>query len=134
MYKTSLRAQRVANNMHKQLAKLFRHDITDPRLCHVQISYIDVSADLRNAKVFFCLSDNVKLTDDVVSALSKASHFLRKKVAAALVLRVTPKIHFEFDSVLDRAHHLNTLLHSVNSTTAFDGGDVSELSAAADID
>jgi len=128
MYKTSLRAQRVAADINRHIVKLFSHKITDARLKDVVITLVDVSPDLRNAKVFFTLKGDTKLSSEIVDALSKASHFLRKKIAALVALRVVPKLNFEYDHVYDRANRIEELLQQtvVGADQSSPAPDVSE--------
>ena len=132
MYKTSLRAQRVGQMLHRQLAESFRLHITNEALKTVRISYVDVSPDLKNASVFFFLTEGGELSKDLTTALKKASHFLRKKIATSLNLRVTPQLHFRLDKSHDNAMNLNDIFVKMRGDHA-EVGHVSELTDVSEI-
>jgi ribosome-binding factor A len=110
VYKESLRSQRVADVVFRKLASLFQHKITDQRLQQVYISFVDVSPDLKNARVYYSVFKNQVISDDVEKGLIKAAHFLRKELARESVIRTVPKLNFVFDKTLQRAQRLDDLL------------------------
>jgi ribosome-binding factor A len=110
----STRSLRVAEEIRHVLAGLFaRHEFHDPELANVQVTVTEVrmSPDLRHALVFFTRlgrSDAAAL----LPALKRAAPFLRAQVAHGLRLRYAPDLHFEADSSLDQAMHLDALLRA----------------------
>ena len=110
MYKESLRTQRVADVIYRKLAQQFQKKITDQRLKHVYVTFVDVSPDLKNARVYYSVFENTIDAADVEQALAKAAHFLRKELAKDLVIRTIPRLKFIFDKALERAQRLDVLL------------------------
>ena len=51
--KYSQRAQRVGDQIQRELASLLRDEVHDPRVGPITITTVEVSADLSHAKVFF---------------------------------------------------------------------------------
>jgi len=47
------RTERIADFLQQELAKLLLHSVRDPRAEFVSITAVEVSRDLRYAKVFF---------------------------------------------------------------------------------
>jgi ribosome-binding factor A len=47
-----LRAQRIAEQMKKEIASIIKNDIKDPRLGFVTVTSVDISNDLRHSKVY----------------------------------------------------------------------------------
>jgi len=106
----SNRARKVAELLQQELAILLRHQAKDPRFNVVTITAVDVSPDLKNAKIYFSLLDETK-KNDTLAALNKAAGFFRVKLAEAVELRIMPQLYFYFDDSLARADKISQLLN-----------------------
>ena len=109
------RQLRVSEQIRHALAWVFeRGEMRDPELNGIVITITEVriSPDLRNATVYIFLRNNSDSTQirKVLSVLSKASPFLRKRVADTVYLRKIPKLNFCVDNSFDNAIYVNNLL------------------------
>lgn len=104
------RTERVAEALHALVADLLLREIKDPRIGLVTLTWVKVSPDLRNARIYFsCLGDESERAASL-AGLSSAAGFIRTQVARALNLRVAPKLTFEFDPSLERAARVSRLI------------------------
>lgn len=106
------RPKRVADLLQSELSFAFRKFIRDPRLAGFSITEVDLSPDLRNAKIYFTLL-NRTYDREVDVALSKASGFLRRHIAEQTKLQYVPRLQFIFDETQLRASKIDELIHSV---------------------
>ena len=111
----SQRQLRVSEQIRHALAWVFeRGEMRDPELNGIVITITEVriSPDLRNATVYIFLRNNSDSTQirKALSVLSKASPFLRKRIADTVYLRKTPKLNFCVDNSFDNAIYVNNLL------------------------
>ncbi len=81
----------------------------DPRFSLVTISSAKVSPDLRNAKVYWMVSDRKRI-EVVEDAFEHANGFFRKLMAKELGTRFVPEIRFYYDDTLDTAEEVERLL------------------------
>jgi ribosome-binding factor A len=91
------RAQRISEQMQRDLGTMILREMNDPRLQLVSISHVEVSRDLAFAKVYFTVlgeRDDIYLAQE---ALDNASGFLRNRLAEEMNLRKTPKLTFIYD-------------------------------------
>src|SRR5436190_16463718 len=107
------RRARVEHLLRAELASLLQMEAKDPRLAAVTVSDVRMTADLRQARVFFRLLDDSTDAKTIVRALERATPFLRTSAGRALGLRVTPALTFEYDTTPDTARRVNELLRSV---------------------
>lgn len=108
------RQRRVAETLQKELGSLLQHSVADPHLVFVSVTWVDVSPDLKNARVYVShLGDTPDDDAEVVQALERASGFLRRELAGRLQLRVVPHLAFKIDAVLERARHIDALLDQI---------------------
>lgn len=109
MPNNSNRPKRVAKLIQHELTLLLRHEAKDPRFNAVTITEVDVSPDLKNAKIYFTLLDELK-KEETQKALNKAAGYLRRELAPILQLRVVPQLFFHYDDSLIRAEKISKLL------------------------
>jgi ribosome-binding factor A len=108
------RQLRVAEEIRHVLAAVFaRGDIRDPDLADVLVTVTEVriSPDLKHATAFVTRLGRSDIAEKL-PALRHAAPYLRREVAHALRLRHAPEIHFQADTSLDYAMHINDVLHS----------------------
>lgn len=107
------RNERVADQVQRELAVMVQREVGQ-NLGMITLSAVDVSPDLKNAKVYFtCLQE----TDDysvIERELNDMAGHFRHQLAQLLPLKVMPKLKFVFDESIARANRLSSLIDSVN--------------------
>lgn len=107
------RRQRVAGEIQKDLGELIATRLKDPRVRMVTITEVDVSPDLKHAKVYVGVFDIVSASDtapDVLAGLKRASGFLRRELGKRLRLRTLPELRFQLDRTERDAQHLEDVI------------------------
>lgn len=107
------RVQRVAEQMKKEIADILRNELRDPRLGMVSITEVELSADLRYARVFVSVLGDDQAIKDNMEILERASGLIRRQVGDRLPLRFVPEISFRFDPSIERGARIAQLLHQV---------------------
>ncbi len=108
----SQRQLRVGEELRHALAWILeRGEVRDPDLkgVSVTVTEVRVSPDLRNATVFVLPLGGGE-TEAVVTGLTRARPFLRRRVANAVRLKFVPDITFRADTSFDEARRIDTLL------------------------
>jgi ribosome-binding factor A len=100
---------RVAELLRERLALILLYKCADPRLQELTLTEVEMSPDLRQAKVFYVVRENVD-RDQVQIALDKALGFIKSEVARENLFRLMPEFFFLPDPGLDRAARLEELL------------------------
>ena len=103
------RPQRVAELLRERLALILLYKCADPRLKELTLTEVEMSPDLRQAKVFYVARENVD-RDQVQIALNKALGFIKAEVARENLFRLMPEFFFLPDTGLDRAARIEELL------------------------
>lgn len=104
------RIQRVSELIRRELATVIAREMDDPRVRFVSITAVDVSKDLRNAKVHVTQIHTDSAPDLDIRALQKASGFLRKRLADVLSLKTMPALSFVYDDSIERGVGLSRLI------------------------
>ena len=114
------RTERVADFLQQELAKLLLHSVRDPRAEFVSITAVEVSRDLRYARVFFTKLglEDAKSAEEVTRVLDTAAGFLRSEIARESTLRTVPKLTFKFDESVGRGRQMEALLGKARASGA----------------
>ena len=103
------RQEKVSHELLRVLATALLQDVKDPRLAHITLTEIRVSADLQIAHVNWLCDKNAP-KDDISSALEKAKPFLRSIIGERLELRRVPSLVFHYDDAFENGEHMSQLL------------------------
>ena len=108
------RNRRVADQIQRELAVAIQREMADTALKFITVSAVDVSPDLKNARVFVTsLTDDLD-RDAVVMELNDLAGHYRHRLAKTLSMRTVPKLAFVFDYSVERGSRLSNLIDSVS--------------------
>lgn len=111
------RNRRVADLIQRELAVLIQREMNEPGLGLITISAVDVSPDLRNARIFVTCLGGDEDTRPLLMKLNELSGHYRHELARCLTLRTMPKLRFEYDESIQRGKHLSDLIDSLQNST-----------------
>ncbi len=102
MKKNSIKYSRMNGEVQKELSKIISRDIKDPRI-HPMTSVVsvDVTPDLKFAKVFVSVLGNDEDKEKTRKGLTSASSHIRSLLAKTLNLRNTPELTFVIDDSIE---------------------------------
>jgi ribosome-binding factor A len=109
----SHRANRVGEQMKKELSEIIGRKIKDPRIGFVTVTDVQVTGDLQQAKVYISVLGDDEQRENTLKGLAKAKGFIRSEIGQRIRLRKTPEIIFEFDESIDYGNRIETLLHQL---------------------
>lgn len=110
----NIRANRVAEQIKKEIGEILSQKIKDPRIGFVTITDVEVTGDLQNAKVFISVLGGKEKKEATLVGLAKANGFIRSEIGQRIRLRKTPEIMFEFDEALEYGNRIETILRDLN--------------------
>lgn len=101
------RTERLGEQLRAELARLLREEATDPRIGLVTITHVDVSPDMRNARVYWSALHGEDGRDpredaagETARGLESAAGFLRRRLAGLLHTKRVPELRFVHDPSL----------------------------------
>lgn len=97
--------------MKQEIADILMRKIKDPRIGFVTVTDVDMSDDLKNAKVFVSVYGGDKI--ETLKGLKSAAPFVRVELGRRMRLRVVPEILFRFDSTVEHGAHIMELLREI---------------------
>lgn len=105
------RTERINDLLREEISELLRRELKDPRIGGlVTITEVDVSPDLRRAKVFVSVMGSDEEKSSTLEALEAAAHFLQRELRRRLTIRRMPELAFIADDSLERGARILSLL------------------------
>jgi len=104
------RPERLAEQIKEEVSLIIAGEVEDPRVGFVTVTDVKLSADLRHAKVYVSVIGSENEVKGSLAALRHATGFIRHQLGAALRMRHTPELHFDYDDAEARAARIEELL------------------------
>jgi ribosome-binding factor A len=106
------RAQKVGDQIQRELSEIVRRELRDPRVGMITLTAVEVSPDCAHATVYFTCLD-ASHVPEATEGLRRAAGFLRSQLARRIKLYVTPELRFAYDESIERGARLSQLIDSV---------------------
>jgi ribosome-binding factor A len=108
----SIRQARVGDLLRQTIAVLIQRKVKDPRVEGITITGADVSVDLKNARIFYCMLDPSR-KEEALEGLKSAAGFLRREINKELRLRTVPTLFFTYDESFDYGSKIDEILETI---------------------
>jgi ribosome-binding factor A len=109
------RSVRVADVIRNELAMLLISKVRDPKLGEVNISRVEVTDDMKIARIFFTLLSGKKRAKGAEKSLQNAKGFMRSHLAKTLNLRYTPELQFRYDETADKVAQVESIFQEIEN-------------------
>jgi len=109
----SRRMQKAAQAIREVVGTSILRDLMDPRIQNVTVTNVEVSRDMRRARVYVSVMGDEKQQQLCLYGLQHAAGFLQSKVAKRIDTRYTPVLKFVLDMGVKKSIEINEILQSV---------------------
>ncbi len=113
--KSYSRSNRVSGHIQKVLTDILHKKVKDPRLEAVTITGVNISSDLRMARIYFTSTGKSKNIEQVREGFKSARGYVKRVLAGQLGLRYMPDIQFIYDKSFDYGTHIDEVLKSIKT-------------------
>jgi ribosome-binding factor A len=110
---SSRRTAKVAEAIREEVSTTILFGLKDPRVKNVTVTRVEVSPDLRSAKVYVSVMGDETMQRLSLRGLQSARGFLQAKLAERVQIRYTPILHFHLDQGIKRSIEASRLLREV---------------------
>ena len=127
----SRRVLKVAEAIREVVGMAILTELRDPRVVDVTVTHVEVSPDLRHAKVNVSVMGDEAKQSLCLHGLRSASGFLQQKIAKRIDTRYTPRLRFHLDQGVKHSIQIDRMLSellpdsSVPDAQAEESGDLS---------
>ena len=112
----SLRAEKIADELKKEIALIINRETKDPRLQNLNINAVKVSDDIGIATVYYSIiGQSISKAESSLdkSILKKFSGMVRSRLARTMKIRRVPVINFRFDESIEYSQNIERLLQDL---------------------
>ena len=96
-----IRSERVEGQLKKEISKILLEDLKDPRIGFATITRIELTGDLRYARIYFSILGDDKAKEESLKGIKSAVGFIRKLIAERIKLRYVPELYFKLDNSIE---------------------------------
>ena len=100
------RADRVGDAVRHELADILLRKIKDPRVGFVTMTRVELSDDLRHARIFVSIMGDEAAKKETMKGLRSACPFIRGELGKRLKMRSTPELAFLIDDSIERGDRM----------------------------
>lgn len=108
-----LRIEKLQELIKQEMSKMLLTDLKDPRIGFVTVTDVEMTGDLREAKIYVSIMGGAEQVKSSLEGLQSALGFIRREIGQRIRLRFTPEISFALDTSLDYGDHIQKLLLQV---------------------
>jgi len=113
---TKKRAIRVGELLKEEISQIVLREMKDPRIGFVSVTDVEVSGDLRHAKVFISVYGSDKEKEETLEGLQQAQGFVRKLVGERVKIHHTPEIIFRYDDSIENGVHISEVIKGLKES------------------
>ena len=110
---SSRRVEKAAEAVREVVSMAILTELSDPRIRDVTVTYVEVSPDLRHAKVHVSVMGDETRQKLSLRGLQSAAGFLQAKIAERIEIRYTPKLSFLLDQGVKHSIAVAQILQQV---------------------
>jgi ribosome-binding factor A len=111
--KDTRRIDRLGDLIREEISSLLIRDIKDPRIRMLTVTDVEVSRDIRTAKVFYTVGGDQRAKDETQRGLESAVGFMKSALAQNLTMRRVPELVFIYDKSLDYGQKIDRILEDL---------------------
>lgn len=112
---SNLRANRIAEQMKKELGDIIGRRLKDPRVGFVTVTDVEVTGDLQIAKIYLTVLGDEQKQEGTLNGLEKAKGFIRSEIGKRIRLRKTPELEFHWDHSFEHGARIDQLLQDLHN-------------------
>ena len=107
------RVRRLGELLKEEISEILLKEVKDPRIGFVSVTDVEVSGDLRHAKVFVSVYGEESEKTETMEGLKEATGFIRKLIGDRITTYHTPEIIFRYDDSIEHGVYISKLIDEV---------------------
>jgi ribosome-binding factor A len=104
------RVERLAEQIHEDVAEMVAGELKDPRIGLAAVTRVELSPDLRHARVLVSVLGDEEAKAQTLEGLLSGAGYVRRELGRRLALRHTPEVLFVLDRGLEEQEKVENLL------------------------
>ena len=109
----SQRSNQVAEELRKIISMILLEDLNDPRMGFITVTRIDLTDDLRFAKIFYSVLGDEEQKKSTEEVLANNLNFIKKLAIERINMRYGMEIRFEMDPSIEQSFKIDSILKKI---------------------
>jgi ribosome-binding factor A len=110
---SSARPERVQEALRQEISRIVQNEIKDPRLGFLTITGVELTRDLRFARVYFSVLGEEKAKKLALKGLVSAKGYIKGLLADRIKLKFMPEIEFKIDDSFEKTRKIFDILDRI---------------------
>ncbi len=115
---SSQRPGRVQEAIRQEISTIVHKEMKDPRLGFITITKVELTKDLRYAKVYFSVLGEEKEKKLALKGLNSAKGYVKGLLADRIKMRFMPEIVFTIDESMEHTKHIYDIIDKIKKERA----------------
>ena len=120
----------VADEILQIVSVLLQREMKDPRIGFVTVTQVEVTQDLKYARIFVSVMGTPEEQKDTMAALTAGRGFIRRELASRMNIRFVPEIQFKLDRGIEYSDRINRLLNELKEAEENQGQGTTDADAS----
>jgi ribosome-binding factor A len=113
----SRRTKQLGDFVREEVMEIVRREVNDPRIGFMSITEVDVSDDLRSARIYVSVFGTDEEREETMAALRSAAGFIRRLLKPRMHTRQIPELDFRDDRSMEHAEAIARTLNEVRAAS-----------------
>jgi len=109
----SQRSEQVAEELRKIVSMIFLEDLNDSRMGFVTVTRIQLTEDLRFARIYYSVLGDESQKETAAAALAENLSYIKKLTIERINMRYAMEIRFEMDHSLEHSQRIDEILKKI---------------------
>jgi ribosome-binding factor A len=110
----SRRPQRLALQIQQEVSLMISRDMKDRRVGFVTVTGVQLTPDLRHARIFISMMGSKSEKEESLEALNHATGWVRHELGQRIRMKFIPEIVFQFDTSQEYGEHIDRLIDEIH--------------------
>ena len=107
------RSERVGDLIKREIGEIIERELKDPRIGLATVTAVEMSDDLRHARVFISIFGDRSIQEETERGLNSAKFFIQGEIGRRLRLKYTPELSFQRDRSLERGLRISKIIKTL---------------------
>ncbi len=108
------RKNRMQEEIKKTVSQIVQREAKDPDIGFVTVTNVEISGDLRHAKIFVSVYGDEEQRQKTMDALDRATGFVRSELGNKMRFKHVPEVVFKFDASIEHGDNINKILRELD--------------------
>lgn len=104
------RLSRLQEAIKEEVSQIIQFELKDPRIGLVTVTSVDISPDLRQARIFLTVLGSSEDQKESLAGLDSAKGFIRSELGKRVKMKFTPQIEFKIDESVEEGIRISKLI------------------------